>query len=151
MSRNVDFITCFQYQEHGSSFIPQISGDFAFVIYDNNTGEFIAARDPVGVVPLYQGKGKDGSLWFSSELKCLTESCLSIEPFPPGHMYSSKSGKLEKYFQPTWSATKVPTQKRDLMALRYAFEESVRKRLMSDVPFGCLLSGGVDSRCVLWT
>mmetsp|Transcript_34410 Transcript_34410/g.86421 ORF Transcript_34410/g.86421 Transcript_34410/m.86421 type:complete len:127 (-) Transcript_34410:147-527(-) len=90
----------------------------------------------------------DGSLWFASEMKALTEVCVTFEEFPPGHYYSSTAG-LQRYFEPVWwDGEKVPTGELDLVTLRTALEDAVVKRMMCDVPFGVLLSGGLDSSLV---
>jgi asparagine synthase (glutamine-hydrolysing) len=101
-----------------------------------------------GVIPLYYGRGMDGSLWFASEMKALTDVCVTLEEFPPGHYYSS-SGGLQRYFEPAWwNGDSLPTGELDLVALRTSLEEAVVKRMMCDVPFGVLLSGGLDSSLV---
>ncbi|KYQ90430.1 asparagine synthetase [Tieghemostelium lacteum] len=138
------------YEEKGDDFVDMLSGDFAFVVYDSKTKSYLAARDPIGVVPLYIGWGKDGSVWFSSEMKSLVDDCEKLQPFPPGHYYSSKSQSFVKYYQPSWKTEQPLTQseKEVLPILRKAFEEAVVSRMMSDVPYGVLLSGGLDSSLV---
>jgi asparagine synthase (glutamine-hydrolysing) len=124
---------------------------FSFVLYDKKLDRTIAARDPIGVVTLYQGQasGEKSSVYFASELKCLHPVCDKIEAFPPGHIYDSLTGERTRYFQPTWwDEKKTPDTPLDLKALRETFETAVRKRLMAEVPYGVLLSGGLDSSLV---
>ena len=131
-----------------------LDGIFACVVIDEATREFVAARDPMGICPLYWGKKRsevDGSesTWFSSEMKCLEGVCDSYEIFPPGHVYRSKTGKLERYYKPSWLDEKsVPTQAADPKKIHDALVSAVVKRLMSDAPLGVLLSGGLDSSLV---
>ena len=135
------------YEEKGVDLVAELDGVFAFVLSDEKTGDFIAARDPIGVVPLFWGWGPDGSTWFASEMKALKDICLRFEPFPPGHVYSN--GELKRYYDPRWRHVEnIPTDKLDVEKLKKTFEEAVVKRLMCDVPFGVLLSGGLDSSLV---
>jgi len=135
------------YEERGADFVGGLDGVFAFVLADETTGEFIAARDPIGVVPLYWGWGRDGSIWFASEMKALRDVCPRFEQFPPGHVYSR--GQLKRYYDPVWrEAEDLPSERPSAEKLRETFDRAVVKRLMSDVPFGVLLSGGLDSSLV---
>jgi len=137
------------YDEIGVDVASKLDGDFAFVLLDEETGEIYAARDPVGVNSLYMGTGLDGSKWFASEAKPLTSAgCIEIDIFPPGHYYSSKTGELVQYYKPAWRDVAAATQPLDLSHLRATFTKAVEKRLMADVPFGVLLSGGLDSSLV---
>jgi len=139
------------YEDHGDDFINQLSGDFAFVVYDSKSKSYLAARDPIGVVPLYIGWAKDGSVWFSSEMKALKDDCYKFQPFPPGHYYSSKTQDFVRYYKPNWIQDVVPEAKSEeetLLAIRHSFEKAVVSRMMSDVPYGVLLSGGLDSSLV---
>ena len=125
-----------------------LDGMFSFVLYDKAQDRTIAARDPIGITSLYQGWSSKmpGAVFFASELKCLHTVCDKIISFPPGHIYDSKTDKTTRYFQPTWwDGTKVPSTPLDLKLLRETFEKAVRKRLMAEVPYGVLLSGGLDS------
>ncbi|MBN2601344.1 MAG: asparagine synthase B [Candidatus Marinimicrobia bacterium] len=135
------------YEEKGADCVSDLDGVFAFVLSDEKTGEFIAARDPIGIVPLFWGWGPDGSTWFASEMKALKDVCQRFEPFPPGHIYAN--GELKRYYDPAWRHTEnVPSNELDVEILKKTFEEAVVKRMMCDVPFGVLLSGGLDSSLV---
>ena len=135
------------YEEKGAELVNDLDGVFAFVLSDEKTGKFIAARDPIGVVPLFWGWGPDGSTWFASEMKALKDVCQQFEPFPPGHVFAN--GELKRYYDPKWRHTDtVPTDSLDVNKLKKSFEDAVVKRMMCDVPFGVLLSGGLDSSLV---
>ncbi|XP_078160716.1 asparagine synthetase [glutamine-hydrolyzing] 2 isoform X1 [Carex rostrata] len=136
------------YEEHGEEFVDMLDGMFSFVLLDTRDKSFIAARDAIGITPLYLGWGLDGSIWFSSEMKALSDDCERFISFPPGHIYSSKAGGLRRWYNPPWFSESIPSTPYDPLALREAFEKSVIKRLMTDVPFGVLLSGGLDSSLV---
>lgn len=128
-----------------------LDGMFSWVLYDKNQNRTIAARDPIGITSFYQGwsSATPGSVYFASELKCLHPVCDKIIAFPPGHIYDSKTNKTTRYFEPTWwDPTNVPSTPIDYKLLRTTFENSVRKRLMAEVPYGVLLSGGLDSSLV---
>jgi asparagine synthase (glutamine-hydrolysing) len=134
------------YEERGADFVGELDGDFAFVLSDAKTGRVLAARDPIGVVPLYWGWGEDGSTWFASELKALATVCKRFEPFPPGHCYVD--GELMRYYDPAWQTREASREDANPERLREALEAAVVKRLMTDVPYGVLLSGGLDSSLV---
>ncbi|HBA60109.1 MAG TPA: asparagine synthase B [Elusimicrobia bacterium] len=137
------------YDEFGPEFVKKMNGIFAFVLYDPAAKEYFISRDPIGVVPLYWGWDREGNLFVSSELKAIADVCPKIDEFPPGHYYSSKDGKLVKYYCPAWAETAVlPSNPLDLKALREALESAVKRQLMCDVPYGVLLSGGLDSSLV---
>mmetsp|Transcript_75346 Transcript_75346/g.147876 ORF Transcript_75346/g.147876 Transcript_75346/m.147876 type:complete len:598 (-) Transcript_75346:362-2155(-) len=139
------------YMEDGVDFLSknEVCGMFAFVLWDKNKNLFMAARDTIGIIPLYKGWGKDGSVCFASELKALHKLCHRYELFPPGHVYDSKSDERRLFYTPKWwDGDKVPTEDIELLTLREAFEHSVVSHMMSDVPYGVLLSGGLDSSLV---
>eukprot|EP01113_Clastostelium_recurvatum_P034329 TRINITY_DN4644_c0_g1_i1.p1 TRINITY_DN4644_c0_g1~~TRINITY_DN4644_c0_g1_i1.p1 ORF type:complete len:568 (+),score=116.96 TRINITY_DN4644_c0_g1_i1:30-1706(+) len=139
------------YEEHGDECVKFLKGDFAFVLYDSKTGHFLAARDPIGVVPLYMGRHSDGSVWFASECKALKDDVDQFESFPPGHLYSSKDGKLRRWYEPGWFDDQVPVTPfaaDGYAQLRTSLEQAVVRRMMCDVPYGVLLSGGLDSSLV---
>lgn len=128
-----------------------LDGMFAWVLYDKKNDRIVAARDPIGITTLYMGKSSKSpkTRYFSSELKCLTDECDEIVAFPPGHIYDSNTDKLTRYFQPTWwDGSKVPNTPVDYKKVRESLELAVRKRLMAEVPYGVLLSGGLDSSLI---
>jgi asparagine synthase (glutamine-hydrolysing) len=139
------------YMEHDIKAPEHLDGMFSFVLYDKKQDRTIAARDPIGITTFYQGWSwkEPDAVYFASELKCLYPVCDKIVAFPPGHIFDSKTGQTTRYFQPKWwDPTYVPSTPVDLMGIRHALEKSVRKRLMAEVPFGVLLSGGLDSSLV---
>eukprot|EP00755_Sulcionema_specki_P017469 Sspe_Gene.1118::Locus_380_Transcript_2_3_Confidence_0.400_Length_1748::g.1118::m.1118/K01953/asnB, ASNS; asparagine synthase (glutamine-hydrolysing) len=120
---------------------------FAFVLYDSKQQRVLAARDRIGICTMYRGQHADGSIWFASEAKALQNDCATIEWFPPGHVFSTHMG-LRRYYEPKWWDEHIPTESADLAQIRSLFVKAVKKRLMADVPFGVLLSGGLDSSLV---
>ncbi|KAH9906944.1 asparagine synthase [Xylariomycetidae sp. FL2044] len=139
------------YMEYGLDAPKYLDGMFSFVLYDKNLDRTIAARDPIGITTLYQGwsSGESGATYFASEMKCIHPVCDKLRSFPPGHVYDTKTGETHRYFQPTWwNGSKVPETPLDLRLVRETLEKSVRKRLMAEVPYGVLLSGGLDSSLV---
>jgi len=140
-----------QYIEHGLDAPKLLDGMFSWVLYDKHADRTIAARDPVGITSFYQGWSSKtpGAVYFASELKCLHPVCDRIIAFPPGHVYDSKTKSTTRYFEPSWwDPTNVPSTPLDYKVIRTALERSVRKRLMAEVPYGVLLSGGLDSSLV---
>jgi len=128
-----------------------LDGMFSWVLYDKTQDRTIAARDPIGITSFYQGwsSATPGAVYFASELKCLHPVCDKIIAFPPGHIYDSKTDSTTRYFQPSWwDPTNVPSTPIDYKLIRTTLEKSVRKRLMAEVPYGVLLSGGLDSSLV---
>ncbi|TRX00962.1 asparagine synthase B [Flavobacterium gawalongense] len=130
------------YEEFGYDFCNMLDGDWAFVIVDGDN--FIAGRDPMGVKPLYYGLDERGRIYFSSEMKPIADQCRTFSTFPPGHYYTQKTGFV-KYYQPEYEDYLKADQDLDLDLIRETLTEATRKRLMSDVPIGVLLSGGLDS------
>ena len=127
----------------------KMRGMFAFVLFDRKTGYYGAARDHIGIASLYVGYGSDGSVWFASEMKALSRDCVTLEQFKPGHCWHSTTKDYAAWYKPLWKTrSTVPSQKVDYGALRRAFETAVERRMMSDVPWGVLLSGGLDSSLV---
>lgn len=137
------------YDEMGPEFLKYINGIFAFVIYDPRDGDYFIARDHIGINPLYWGRDGEGNLYVASELKAIYDLCPKVEIFPPGHYYKGSEGKLVKWYQPQWAAPGyIPTGPEDTTKLREALVAAVKRQLMSDVPYGLLISGGVDSSIV---
>lgn len=133
------------YEEFGYDFCDMLDGVFAFVVIDGD--DFIAARDPLGVKPLYYGLDVRGKIYFSSEMKSIADQCKTIATFPPGHYYTQKTGFV-KYYRPQYEDYLKADQDLDLELIRTTLTEAIRKRLMSDVPIGVLLSGGLDSSLI---
>ena len=137
------------YREKGIDFLEELSGIFAFVLYDVERDEFLIARDPIGVIPLYIGTDRDGTLYVASELKALEGQCEQYEPFLPGHYYWSKQPGMKRYYQRDWmNYDAVKDNDTNVSELHDALEAAVRRQLMSDVPYGVLLSGGLDSSVI---
>lgn len=137
------------YRDHGINFLEELNGIFAFVLYDSEKDEFLIARDPIGVIPLYIGYDSDGKVYCASELKALEGFCERYEPFLPGHYYSSKEGKMVRWYKRDWTGYEaVADAPASVSALREGLEKAVRGQLMSDVPYGVLLSGGLDSSVI---
>lgn len=129
--------------------IEQLSGIFAFALYDEQRNEFLIARDSIGVIPLYIGYDSDGTVYVASELKALEGQCERYEPFLPGHYYWSRNGKMKRYYHRDWMEfDNVKDNDASADALRNALQDAVRRQLMSDVPYGVLLSGGLDSSII---
>lgn len=132
-----------------ASFLNRLNGIFAFALWDKAKGRAIIARDPIGVVPLYWGHDAQGRLRVASEMKALADDCADVAQFPPGHWYDSATGELTQYYQRPWrDYDAVQGVEVDLTELREAFEAAVHRQLMTDVPYGVLLSGGLDSSLV---
>ena len=137
------------YRDKGISFLEDLSGIFAFALYDEENDDFLIARDPIGVIPLYIGFDNDGKVYCASELKALEGFCDRYEPFLPGHYYSGKEGKMTRWYTRDWSSyDAVKDNETSIPLLRESLETAVRRQLMSDVPYGILLSGGLDSSVI---
>src|SRR5574343_131540 len=134
------------YQEKGPHFIDEMNGIFGFALYDVEKDEYFIARDHMGIIPLYMGWDQFGTFYVASELKALEGYCTKIELFPPGHYLSSKDGELVQWYQREWTEFEaVKTNETSIEAIKTALEAAVKRQLMSDVPYGVLLSGGLDS------
>ncbi len=134
------------YRDKGVDFLEDLNGIFAFALYDVEKDEYLIARDHMGIIPLYMGWDKNGTFYVASELKALEGVCNKIESFPPGHYYHSKDQKLVSWYHRDWEDyDNVKDNVSDIKALRKALEDAVHRQLMSDVPYGVLLSGGLDS------
>ena len=134
------------YQEKGAEFLNDLNGIFAFALYDVEKDEYLIARDHMGIIPLYMGWDKNGTFYVASELKALEGICSKIELFPPGHYLSSKEGELKTWYTRDWKDYKtVKDNETSIQEIRQALDEAVKRQLMSDVPYGVLLSGGLDS------
>jgi asparagine synthase (glutamine-hydrolysing) len=137
------------YQERGTDFLNELRGMFAFVLFDAEHDHWLIARDPVGIIPLYTGYDEAGRLYVASEMKALMDVCIQVEEFPPGHYWQKGDEAPVRYFEPTWANFDALERKpTDRQALFDALDDSVRSHLMSDVPYGVLLSGGLDSSLI---
>ena len=134
---------------HGDDLPARLDGQFAFAVVDDRTGRWLVARDPVGICPLYVGHHTDGTIWFASEMKALVGWCERVALVRPGEAWASdgKTVRSWRWYERTWM-TEVPSHRPDDATIRQTFEAAVKKRFMADVPFGVLLSGGVDSGLV---
>lgn len=137
------------YRDKGDGFLNELDGIFAFALYDIERDEYLIARDPIGVIPLYFGYDRQGRLYVASELKALEGQCDFYKPFPPGHVMTSHDKAPRRYYQKDWfDYDNVKDNPADINALRDALENAVRRQMMSDVPYGVLLSGGLDSSII---
>ena len=137
------------YREKGIDFLEDLNGIFAFVLYDEEKDEFLIARDPIGVIPLYIGYDADGTVYVASELKALEGQCEHYEPFLPGHYYWSKDPCMKRYYQRDWMEyDAVKDNPASVDAIHDGLTAAVKRQLMSDVPYGVLLSGGLDSSVI---
>lgn len=137
------------YREKGINFIEDLNGIFAFCLYDEENDTFLIARDHIGIIPLYIGYDYDGTVYVASELKALEGFCEKYEPFLPGYYYYSKEGKMRRWWHRDWfNYEAVKNNKADVTELGDALKAAVKRQLMSDVPYGVLLSGGLDSSVI---
>ena len=137
------------YRDKGIDFLEDLSGIFAFALYDAERDEFLIARDPIGVIPLYIGYDDDGKVYVASELKALEGQCDRYEPFLPGHYYWSREPGMKRYYKRDWfSYDAVKDNAASVTDIHEALEAAVKRQLMSDVPYGVLLSGGLDSSVI---
>ena len=137
------------YKEKGVNFLEDLSGIFAFALYDEEKDDFLIARDPIGVIPLYIGRDGEGRIYVASELKSLEGFCNEYEPFLPGHYYLGSEGKMVRWYKRDWvDYAAVANNGSSVQAVHDALEDAVKRQLMCDVPYGVLLSGGLDSSVI---
>ena len=137
------------YKRYGINFIERLNGIFAFALYDIKNNEYLIARDHIGIVPLYMGWGERGTFYVASELKALEGYCKKIEIFPPGHYYFNKDGHLNKWYDRKWDYSTLIDNKEEIAKrIKASLEKAVHQQLMTDVPYGVLLSGGLDSSII---
>ena len=137
------------YRDRGIAFLEELNGIFAFALYDESRDEYLIARDPIGVIPLYIGYDDDGTVYCASELKALEGFCDRYEPFLPGHYYWSREKKMTRWYKRDWMEYEaVKSNPASSLQLKEALEQAVRRQLMCDVPYGVLLSGGLDSSVI---
>ena len=140
-------IILYLYDEYGERCVEMLNGIFAFVIYDERKGTYFVARDHIGIVPLYIGWDKDGVTHIASEMKAISPYCDKLMEFPPGTYYDSGKGEYTRWYERKWM-TVVPASAVSTTRLRKELEASVKRQLMADVPYGVLLSGGLDSSLI---
>lgn len=137
------------YRDKGIDFLEDLNGIYAFALYDEEKDDFLIARDPIGVIPLYIGRDKDGKVYCASELKALEGICDEYEPFLPGHYYIGSEGIMKRWYKRDWmDYDAVKDNGGNATDIRAALDEAVKRQLMSDVPYGVLLSGGLDSSVI---
>ncbi len=136
------------YAEQGSDFVDRLNGIFAFVLYDTEQDRYIIARDHLGIVPLYTGYDDEGRLYAASEMKALMPVCRTVSEFPPGHVLDSADGTPRPHYNRSWRRHEAATADPRPEGIREALEAAVHRQLMSDVPYGVLLSGGLDSSII---
>ncbi|OOF11281.1 asparagine synthase B [Salinivibrio proteolyticus] len=137
------------YQQKGPELLDYLNGIFAFILYDEEQDAYLIGRDHIGIIPLYHGHDEHGNYYVASEMKALTPVCKSISEFPPGHFLWSKQGEPVRYYKRDWmDYDGVKENTTDKAALKEALEAAVHRQLMTDVPYGVLLSGGLDSSVI---
>ncbi len=137
------------YKEHGVDFVDKLQGMFAFIVYDETNNSYLIARDHIGIIPLYTGYDADGNFYVASEMKALMPICKTVSEFPPGHLLDSNVGEVQKYYKRNWQKyDAIKDNTTSTTKIREALEESVKSHLMTDVPYGVLLSGGLDSSLI---
>lgn len=137
------------YEQQGTEGLSRLNGIYAFVLYDKTKKAFLIARDPIGVIPLYWGWDSEGNHYIASEMKALIDVCSHIEEFPPGQYYWSPDKEKRTFYTPQWTdETYLPEKDISNEDLKDALETAVRRQMMSDVPYGVLLSGGLDSSII---
>lgn len=137
------------YIKYGDGFLDMLNGIFAFALYDTKEDRYLVGRDPIGVIPLYQGWDADGHYYVASELKALEEFCCMVQEFQPGHCLASGDDAPKRWYRRDWfEYSAVKDNKSSIPELRSALEAAVKRQMMSDVPYGVLLSGGLDSTVI---
>ncbi|MDG1733911.1 MAG: asparagine synthase B [Thalassotalea sp.] len=137
------------YEEFGVNFVDKLKGMFAFVLYNEKDNSYLVARDHMGIIPLYMGHDEHGNFYVASEMKALMPICKTVSEFPPGHILDSNDGEIKQYYQRDWTDyDNIKNNTTSIPELRNALEESVKSHLMTDVPYGVLLSGGLDSSLI---
>jgi asparagine synthase (glutamine-hydrolysing) len=137
------------YLEKGSDFLNDLQGMFAFVLYDEDKNRYLIARDPIGIIPLYYGFDDEHQLYVASEMKALVGVCNVVSEFPPGHYWLSGDDQPTQYYHRPWQDfSAVEDAESSTEAVAAAMEKSVISHLMTDVPYGVLLSGGLDSSII---
>ena len=137
------------YRQRGTDFLNDLNGIFAFVLYDEARRRYLIARDPIGVMPLYTGRDEHGNFFVASEMKALVPVCESVAEFPPGHVWDSEAGEPVRWYTRAWRGyDAVAGAPAETAAVRASLEDAVRRQLMCDVPYGVLLSGGLDSSII---
>lgn len=137
------------YKEFGVDFVDKLQGMFAFIVYNETDNSYLVARDHIGIIPLYTGYDADGNFYVASEMKALMPICKTVSEFPPGHILDSRVGKLQRYYKRNWQEYgAIKDNTTSTTKIREALEESVKSHLMTDVPYGVLLSGGLDSSLI---
>lgn len=137
------------YEEKGAAFLDELQGMFAFILYDADKNSYLIGRDHLGIIPLYMGYDEHGNFYVASEMKALVPVCRTIKEFPAGSYMSSDDGEIHSYYQRDWfEFDNVKDNVTDAEQLKEALEDSVKSHLMSDVPYGVLLSGGLDSSVI---
>ena len=137
------------YEEFGVEFVDKLQGMFAFCLYNADDNSYLIARDHVGIIPLYTGYDSDGNFYVASEMKALMPICKTVSEFPPGHILDSRVGELQQYYKRNWQDyAAIKDNTTSTTKIREALEDSVKSHLMTDVPYGVLLSGGLDSSLI---
>ncbi|GAA5141615.1 asparagine synthase B [Thalassotalea piscium] len=137
------------YEEFGVDFVDKLQGMFAFCLYNEIDNSYLIARDHIGIIPLYTGYDEEGNFYVASEMKALMPVCKTVSEFPPGHFLDSRVGTVQKYYQRNWQKySAIKDNFTNKTKLREALEDSVKSHLMTDVPYGVLLSGGLDSSLI---
>ena len=136
------------YRKHGRDLVQHLSGMYAFVLFDPRDASWIIARDPIGIIPLYHGTDEHGRIWVASEMKALMDTCDDVRVFPPGQVWTSSEAEPTAFYQRTWMDGELPHHPYHPEELNAALTTAVRSHLMGDVPYGLLISGGLDSSVI---